>query len=213
LFRLFRTNEVPINYPPMIFSSSIPAPGIAFLNHTSVAIIGSSRTSAFRIRVHFEDEDDDPLAVSWTNLQTYQPITNDISVTRIVGAYDVFYEASVALDASMFPPGRYSVSVSISDGTSTVTQTYSDFEVISFEMAFEEFTAALDSLRSDRAGRRAVLFWENYQRARDKGHDKLAEKRWMHFQRQLSRVTSLSEKERGKLSSAAEQVKALLQSQ
>jgi hypothetical protein len=103
------------------------------------------------------------------------------------------------------------IQVVASDGVFYATNVWT-FEVLSAETAVQEFRGALDPLRNDRIGRKALSFLEGYQRAGAKGRDKLAATRWTHFQRQLARVTSLSEEERGLLASAAEQVKTFLRS-
>ncbi len=216
LFRLLRTNEVRTLHPPRIFPLYVP--GISFLSHTQVVIIGSPNAPASRLGAYFEDEDDDPLTVNWRNLQTGEAITNSNFISKYPGVDDrtirhgTYYGASVALDASMFSPGLHSneVSVSVSDGTSTVTSVYPDFEAIRSETALAEFLSALDALRNERAGRQAALLWEAWRRAKDRGREKLAAQRWRHFERQLQRVSSLDMQERGRLLNAAVEIQAVL---
>ena len=56
LFRLLRTNELPILHPPRIFPLS--APGGAFLNHERVVIAGNPDSWLSRLVVYFDDEDE-----------------------------------------------------------------------------------------------------------------------------------------------------------
>ena len=143
-------------------------------------------------------------------------MTNAISITRIPGRDDrnyhhpTYYNPSVGMDESLFPSGRYSASVSVFDGTFSTTQNYPEFEVISPKTAVQEFLAALERQRGERAGRMTLALLEAYRRAEAKERGTLAEKRWKHFQRQLGRVISLSEEERARIVSAAEQVRVFL---
>jgi hypothetical protein len=213
-FRLFRTNETAILHPPRIFRLDVP--GVSFLDHPKVVIVGTNDAPSAFITAYFDDEDENTLSVTWTNVQSGTALTNGISVARYSGRdewsyrYSAYYGASVALDASIFMPGRHSVAVSVSDGTFTVTQNYPAFEVISAETAVQEFLNAIEPLRRERAGRQALEFLDAYRRAAARGHNRLAEKRWLRFQRHLQRITSLSEEEHARLHSAAEQVKSLL---
>jgi hypothetical protein len=179
LFRLFRTNETPILHPPRIMR--LLEFGGRFLDHPHVVVSGLTEDWTSRLRLYFEDVDLDPLTVTWTNLNTGQQLTNDIRVGKLPGRndwttrYPEYHDASVAIDSSMFPSGRYTVAVSVSDGTFTTTEYYPEFEVITYEQAVEEFLVALEELRSSAAGRKAIQLLEAYRRAQDRERLRLAE--------------------------------------
>jgi len=214
LYRLLRTNEPPFNHAPRLFPF-LPL-GVVFLDYSNVVITGASDSPASRLRVYFDDEDEEPLSVTWTNLRTGQPITNAISVFRNPGVDDwshrhpSYYDAAVTLDSNMFSPGRHLVSVSVSDGKATATRNYPEFEVITSEMAVEEFLTSIAIFSGNRARREALALLDGYRRAKNNGWERLAERRWKHFQRQLARVTSISEEQRSQLANAAEVVKPFL---
>jgi hypothetical protein len=212
-FRLFRTNETPILHAPRILRLEVP--GVSFLYHPKVVIVRTNAPAAY-LTAYFDDEDENTLSVTWTNVETSTALTNGISVTRYPAQdemryhYPAYYGASVALDALILVPGAPSVSISVSDGTFTTTQNYSSFEIISAETAVQEFLDAIEPLRSERGARQALEFLDGYRRAAAEGRAKVAEKRWVRFQRHLQRIKSLGEEEHSRLSSAAEQVKPLL---
>lgn len=215
IYRLFRTNEVPVLHPPRILSFPV-GPGSAFLTRPRILVTNSASAWTSHLKVYFDDANLDPLSVVWTNLNTGQPLTNEFRITRHSGRndwnthYEPYYEASIVIDSSMFSPGLNGISVSVSDGTFTTTGYYPEFEVITYEQAVEEFLAALEELRSTAAGRKAIQLLDAYRRAQDREREKLAENRWSQFKRQLSRVKSVSEEQRGALAAAAEVVKTVL---
>jgi hypothetical protein len=214
LYRLTRTNEVAVRHVPRVFA--VLGPRDQFIDHTNVVVAGPERPTAFSIGAYYDDLDEDPLSSAWTNLQTGEPLTNSISVrtTARIDNWDehrpTYYDARLAADTSTFPPGHHSVSVAVSDGVFSVTNS-TTFEVLSFDTALQKLRSALEELAINRAGRKAVAFFDAALRAEGHGHKKLTEMRWRHFQRQLQRVTSLSEEERRELSSAAAQIQSVLQ--
>jgi hypothetical protein len=155
---------------------------------------------------------------TFTNLQNGEPLTNDVLVLTWLGEDDwgrralTFYDGGIAADTTIFLPGFHSVLVSVSDGSFTVTNSAS-FEVISFDTALQELRARLEPLAINRAGRKAVAFFDAALRADEQEREKLTGRRWRHFQRQFARVTALDEEERRELSLAATQIQALLQNE
>jgi hypothetical protein len=209
MFRLQQTNEPPIRHIPRW--TEFYGPAQTFLGHTNAVLANSSLTFGGRC----QDLDDEALAFSWIEAGTRQPIAGKPSAAH-TGRYTSYgYEyppvdqASLVQQPVTLQPGFHTIEAVASDGVFSATNSWT-FEVVAAEQAVQEFFAAIEVLRGDPVGRKAMAFLDGYIRAKDRDRNKLSERRWAHFQRQLARVPSLSDKERDDLSSAADQVKSLL---
>jgi hypothetical protein len=212
MFRLFRTNEAPIRHVPTF--TLIYGPWVRFLGHTNVAFANTP----ILFRAVVKDLDNDALAFSWRDLQNGQPVAGEASVSHYPAnvlnytSYSASDDARLISEPTAFQPGVHTIQVVASDGIFSATNTYT-FEVISAEMASQEFSTAIQALAIQRGGRAAASFVELAARAARRGNLKLADRHWRRFQRHLQRITSLSEEERDVLSSAAAQIQSLAQTQ
>ena len=208
-FRLFRTNEAPIRHVPVLYGAW--GSGAAFLNRRNAVIAGAP----LYFWAGFKELDNEPLSVWWSDAATGLPLDGETNIEHYAATvlnHTIYSSGALtsyrpAPDA--FREGTHTIQVIASDGIFSATNSWT-FEVINTETALQEFWTALEVLRGDRLGRQALAFLEAFRRADAKGHDKLAEKRWTRFQRQLARVKDLDADQRAKLSSASELLKPFL---
>ncbi len=206
-----RTNQIPILRAPKLRSAYSPSMGFTALNHTNIVFAGDS----ISFNAVFVDLDNERLTYRWIDSNTGMPVAADTQVTHFdpsVYNYELFPSGdyvSVLSGPETFAVGIHAVEVIASDGLFSTTNRWA-FEVIEREMLVQGFLTTLNALGSERAGARAIALWEAYLRAKEKGREHLAANRWKSFNRQLQRVTSLSEEERAQLGYAASVVQALL---
>ena len=209
MFRLLRTSEAPIRHRPQVISAWGPF-GV-FLTHKNYFFPGSSVS----FQAAFREDDNESLTFQWTHVGTELPIPGETNVAHYLPRvydctlYPLNEVASLQPSPDAFEPGVHTIQVVASDGIFTATNSWT-FDVITQETAVQEFLTALNALGSERAGARTIALWEAYLRSKEKGREHLAANRWKSFNRQLQRVTSLSEEERTKLANAASVVQALL---
>jgi hypothetical protein len=199
-----RTNQIPILHTPKLRSAYSPSMGFTALNHTNIVFAGDSTY----FDAVFVDLDNDQVTYRWIDSNTGMPAAGDTQV-RHSDAYVYNYEfipsgdyVSFLSTPETFVTGRHAVEVIASDGIFSTTNRWT-FEVIERETLVQEFLTALNALGSECAGARTIGLWEAYLRSKEKGREHLAANRWKNFNRQLQRVTSLSEEERAKLAYAA----------
>jgi hypothetical protein len=216
MFRLFQTNEAPIRYPARIQWNIHPdAP---FLDHQSAVVLSANMTTVNRSfsAYAFADGPGDVVTFACLDANSGRLLTpvRSFQIAQQIGSYPypntISYFTTPDSGDIEFSPGQYQITLVISDDFNSFTNNVR-FDVLSFDTALQEFLAAVQALATFRNGRIAASFVERALRAAERGHEKLAAQRWRHFQRQLQRVTSLSEEERGKLSSAASQIQPLMQ--
>jgi hypothetical protein len=216
MFRLLQTNEAPIRYPPRVQWTGVPQDS-RYLEHKSAVVLPPGTNALSRNFSAYVSADGPGSRVTFETLDavTGEPLSpaRSFSVEPYIPTYGyviVCYCTGISSVTSSFPPGQYWIALRVSDGVDQFTNSTA-FEVITFDAALQELRAALESLTSNQVGRHLVAFFESALRTGEQGREKLSENRWRHFQRQLQRITSLSEEERGKLSSAATQIQSLAQ--
>lgn len=213
MFRLLRTNESLVRYPPRM--QWLIRPEGAFLDHNPVIVLPPntgtvSRTFAASVSA---DGPGGRITFDSFNADTGEPLTATrvFSILADIDPYSAYiqcYCTRISSSDINFSAGKHNVALVVSDGVDHFTNSVR-FEVITFDTALQELRSALEPLTVNRAGRRALALFEGALRVGNQRRTNLAEKRWRHFQRQLTRIHFTSDEERNRLSAAASMIEGL----
>jgi hypothetical protein len=187
LFRLLVTNEVPIWHVPDLWQWG----GDPFLDHTNVIIARRNRTTPLSVGAYGDDDDGDPVTFTWLDADSGELLSRGWVETLYGGLeYEPYYRGIGTNDTLTFPLGAHAITIIMSDGTFSVTNSQ-DFEVITFQEALDRFLSAAEPLATNGPRRHAMVVFRNFRRAFDRGQLPLAAKRWTRLQHLLTRKAFL----------------------